>query len=216
MRRFAITMVALLPAAARAIKDGCTAIVLGPGATVDGSTITTHNADCLDCDFRLAITEGKTHVPGSHKEVLAYEAEYPHYITTSRSKVWFPDNLENLPQSPAWQTKEFMESRVTGTMPEVGSTYSIVEGLFGIMNEVGVSIGESTCASIWYGKPRRSCPDCEGPLVDLSFLTIVVLERCATARCAIEMIPKLADEFGYYAADVSNVEGGEGLVSPLI
>ncbi len=149
-----------------------------------------------DCDFRLAITEGGNR-DKKQKDVLAYFAEYPHFVTYGRSSVWKPDNIdEDLPQRAAWQTREFMESRVVGVIPEVDRTYSIVEGLFGIMNDQGVAIGESTCASIFYGKPRRTCPSCEGPLVDLSFLTIVVLERCASARCAVEMIPALAEEFG--------------------
>jgi dipeptidase len=211
LRQWLISLILCHQEVCTAIRDGCTAILVAPGATTDGSTISTHNADCLDCDFRLAITEGG-HRDAKSKDVLAYFAEYPHFITEGRSSVWKPESIDkDLPQRAAWQTKEFMESRVVGEIPEVEKTYSIVEGLFGIMNDKGVAIGESTCASIWYGKPRRACPDCEGPLVDLSFLTIVVLERCATARCAVEMIPALADEFGYYAADVSNVEGGEGL-----
>lgn len=45
----------------------------------------------------------------------------------------------------------------------------------------------------------------------MSFLTVIALERCATARCAITTMGNLAQEFGYYAADVSNSEGGEAL-----
>jgi len=45
----------------------------------------------------------------------------------------------------------------------------------------------------------------------VSFLTVIALERCATARCAITTMGTLAQEFGYYAADVSNPEGGEAL-----
>jgi dipeptidase len=42
-------------------------------------------------------------------------------------------------------------------------------------------------------------------------LTLVALERCATARCAIATIGNLASELGYYAADVTQSEAGEGL-----
>src|SRR5690349_1058272 len=34
-------------------KDKCTAIAVGRGATVDGSTMTTHTADCFECDWRV-------------------------------------------------------------------------------------------------------------------------------------------------------------------
>ena len=33
--------------------DKCTAIAVTRGATVDGSTMTTHSADCFDCDWRV-------------------------------------------------------------------------------------------------------------------------------------------------------------------
>ncbi len=87
----------------------------------------------------------------------------------------------------------------------------MVEAQFGVMNEMGVAIGESTCDSIFFGKPARTCPTCEGPLVDISMLTLVALERCATARCAVETIGGMANSLGYYAADVSPDEGGEAL-----
>ena len=35
----------------------CTSIGVGPKAMIDGSTVTTHNNDCQECDFRI------THVP---------------------------------------------------------------------------------------------------------------------------------------------------------
>ena len=36
------------------ISDRCTAIAVGRKATKDGSTMTTHTADCADCDWRIA------------------------------------------------------------------------------------------------------------------------------------------------------------------
>jgi len=196
----------------RYTKIGCTAIVVGKGATVDGSTMSTHNADCLNCDFRVARTPSKVHAKGSTKAVLKYKPDYPHFVTDTRSPVWSPANLdEKLPQSAAWADPAFVKSLVVGYIPEAEATYALVEGLFGIMNEAGVGIGESTCASVWFGLPPRACPTCEGPLVDVSALTLVALERCATARCVIETIGGLASELGYYAADVSRDEGGEGL-----
>jgi len=42
-------------------------------------------------------------------------------------------------------------------------------------------------------------------------LTLVALERCATARCAIEMMGSMAESMGYYGAEANQGEGGEGL-----
>jgi dipeptidase len=193
-------------------KLGCTAVIVGPGATVDGSLITTHNADCLNCDYRIARTPARYNPPGSKKKILKYKPDYPHYITDDRSSIWRPENIDDtMVQKRMWATEEYMRSLTLGVLPEVEETYAMVEGLFGIMNEKGLAIGESTCGAIWYGKPPRACPDCEGPQIDMSFLTIIALERCATARCAIEMMSGLASSLGYYAADTVRAEGGEGL-----
>jgi dipeptidase len=126
--------------------------------------------------------------------------------------VWSASNLEkNLVQRAVWATPEFMNAKVVGYLPEVAKTFALVEGGYGIMNEMGVAIGESTCSARWFGMPPRACPTCEGPLVDIAMLTLIALERCATARCAIETMGGLARSLGYYAADVSAGEGGEAL-----
>ncbi len=48
-------------------------------------------------------------------------------------------------------------------------------------------------------------------MVDITMLSVVALERCSTARCAVETIGGLAHTLGYYAADTSSDEGGEAL-----
>ena len=66
--RIAAAVLALGASQARAVpsatdvahdRDMCTAILVGPAATVDGGTMTTHNADCLNCDYRIARTAAK-------------------------------------------------------------------------------------------------------------------------------------------------------------
>jgi hypothetical protein len=60
----------------RYTKLGCTAVIVARGATTDGSLITTHNADCLNCDFRIAKTPAMTHAKGSTKTILKYKVCY--------------------------------------------------------------------------------------------------------------------------------------------
>lgn len=67
-------------------SDRCTAIVVDKHATVDGSTLTTHNADCLDCDFRVGRTPSATGGAGSLRPVYKYYASYPHLIAKDRSR----------------------------------------------------------------------------------------------------------------------------------
>ena len=126
--------------------------------------------------------------------------------------MWSVAQLDSaLVQRVAWATPEFIEAQIVGYFPQVDRTYAIVEAQYGVMNEVGVAMGESTCASVFYGKPARACPSCGGPLVDITILSVVALERCATARCAVETMGALAQTLGYYAADTSYDEGGEAL-----
>jgi dipeptidase len=133
-------------------------------------------------------------------------------VNNVRSSVWAPENLDDvLVQKPTWSTEEYMHKLTLGLLPEAETTYAVVEGVFGIMNEVGLGMGESTCAARFVGKPPRTCYDCEGPLVDIAFLSLMALERCETARCAIQLMGDIANEYGYYAVDQSQDEAGETL-----
>lgn len=141
-----------------------------------------------------------------------YKAEYPHLLTEERSPVWSEESLEDYPQTDEWKSDEWKAQYVRGHIPEVPHTYAVIEGLFGIMNEKQVAIGESTCGARYAGLPQRECPTCEGPLVDVTALSVVALERCDTARCAVEMIGSMSEQFGYYTAEAgNNAEAGEAL-----
>jgi len=69
----------------------CTAIIVGRGATVDGSLMTTHNNDCMECDSRLARTDAKVHAPGTMKAVYKYKVWMCYYycIYASLSNVYY-------------------------------------------------------------------------------------------------------------------------------
>ena len=55
----------------------CTSIGVGPKAMIDGSTVTTHNNDCQECDFRI------THVPAMDwPKVLPLRSHAPIHPST--------------------------------------------------------------------------------------------------------------------------------------
>ncbi len=63
-----------LTAAEEAIKyfsDKCTTIVVGPAAGI-GGPMTTHTADCADCDFRLNKVPARDHPEGSMRALYEY------------------------------------------------------------------------------------------------------------------------------------------------
>jgi hypothetical protein len=72
----ALTALLLLLPAAR-VHAKCTSIGVGRLASADGSTMATHNADCLDCDFRLGKVPARDWPEGSMRPVVKFRAEYP-------------------------------------------------------------------------------------------------------------------------------------------
>ncbi len=84
------------------------------------------------------------------RPLYMYRDQYPVVVSTNRGATWQPDNLQgNDLQKAAWGA----ESPVSGYIPQVEHTYALFEGGYAIMNEHQVAIGESTCASRFYGTP---------------------------------------------------------------
>ena len=86
-----------------------------------------------------------------------------------------------------------------------------------MMNEFQVTIGESTCASKTWAPPVTATADGKA-LLEVSELSQIALERCKTARCAVQLMGDLAVKYGYYSGewnpdDMANTlgEGGEAL-----
>jgi dipeptidase len=94
---------------------GCTDIVAGKDATVDGSVITSHTADGAFYDARVRIIPGRTHEKGETASVF-----------------W---NITNEEYGPAVKI---------GEIPQVEKTYSYFHVGYPFMNEHGVAIGETT------------------------------------------------------------------------
>ncbi len=92
-------------------------------------------------------------------------------------------------------------------------TYAIFEAGYGIMNEWQLAMGESTCAARFWAAP----PVAGGKArMEVREMSKIALERCKTARCAIELMGELGEKYGYYTADwsggdASKGEGGEAL-----
>jgi dipeptidase len=189
----------------------CTTIGVDPGATIDKSSLVTSNADCADCDFRLAKTPPKKHELPALRPIYKYRNVYPRMVAEERGSTWSASNLQG-PFKDTYTSDAFKTEQLLGYIPEVESTFGLFESLFGMMNDQQVSIGESTCAAR-YGATSfpRKCLDCAGPLMDVAALSLVALERCATARCAVQMMGDLAMQHGYYPAENIEDERGEAL-----
>lgn len=198
----------------RAYTDKCTAIVVGRLATKDGSTMTTHTADCAECDWRINKVPSQTYHSGALRPIYLITGAYPRQVRDDRGKTWSPDNLENIPVlRPQW---ERMRGDIIGYIPQVEHTFALIEGMYGIMNEHQVAIGESTCAAKLWAAPKGDIGKGRA-LLEASELSQIALERSRTAREAIRTMGELAVQYGFYSADWSitplfgeNLPKGEG------
>jgi dipeptidase len=84
------------------------------------------------------------------------------------------------------------ESIALGSIPQETNTYAYFDSSYGVMNEMGLMIGECTCGAKIHPLPS------ENRLFYAAELSRVALERCAEARKAVEYMGELIMKHGYY------------------
>ncbi len=155
-------------------EDGCTVIMVGREASLDGSTIISHSADCSSCDWTWH------HVPAADHEL----GEMRKIYRIPQTKTWPPE---------AGSKWERIKDNFSGLeIPQVPHTYAYHHGVFGYMNEHQLALAESTIGC----QPRMRNPT-PTPKMDISTLTLIAMERCQTAREAIQLMGSLAEKYGY-------------------
>jgi dipeptidase len=157
----------------------CTTIAVTKGASVDGSVMVTHTADCGSCDFRLVRIPAADHEPGSLRPVYPFIEEYPRYVGKD--------------MGPGYDTPGFEPTKPLGYIEQVPHTYAYFDAVYGVMNEHQLSIGECTTAGNVYAMPKENV--C---IFDVAALSRVAMERCTKAREAIQLMGELAVKYGYY------------------
>jgi dipeptidase len=178
---------------------------------VDGSHITTHNNDCQECDIRITHVPARDWPAGTQRPIHLPNAMYPRYIESAEENIHGPDYLiDNVDLSIfPWTVRTPM-----AYIPQVAHTYAYTLGTYALQNEKQVSIGESTCSAIWSTKPLALGGKA---LLHMNVLTELGLERCDTARCAIQTMGDLATQYGFYAdastgdEATAKMEAGEAL-----
>ena len=155
-------------------RDGCTVIIVGKNASVDGSVMTTHTCDCGSCDWTWRYVSPADHEPGATRKI--------YHI--SQYKTWHPK------EGLKW---EKINEEFTGLeIPQPARTYGYLHGMFGYMNEHQLAIGESTIGC--HRKMRNPTPSAK---IDLTTLTQLAMERCKTAREAIQFMGEITEKHGY-------------------
>lgn len=158
----AIALVGVLSLAAFA----CTSVLVSPGASVDGTATVTQTADCGSCAFEIEKLPAMDWEPGTMVEV------------------------KYLPQGTGGKALWETIAPTGNFIPQVEHTYAYIYGLFGMINEFQVGIGETTIGA------RRDFNNSLG-FFDITNLSILALERGATAREAVQVMGDLAVKYGY-------------------
>ncbi|KAF0719433.1 Aste57867_1029 [Aphanomyces stellatus] len=180
-------------------------MAVGKSASTTGAPMAVHSADCGNCDYRIGKVPQKTFEAGAMRDVVRFRLQYPRYVGDARGDVFKEANVDK-------SVFNWKPSPSIGQIPQVNTTFGYLAGLYGIMNEHQVSMGESTC-----GGRLVSAPVSDGgkALFDVAELTHVAMERAKTARDAIRIMGSLAEEHGYYGADWDSpgaaMEAGESL-----
>ena len=160
-------------------SKGCTVIIVGKNASVDGSVITTHTCDCGVCDWTWRYIPAADHEPGSMR------------------KIYHIDQFKTFPPEEGLKWEVVYKKNFAGLeIPQIAHTYAFVHGAFGYMNDQQLAIGESTIGS--HDKMNNLTP---APKFDITMLTLLAMERCKTAREAIKLMGSLAEEHGYGYTD---------------
>ncbi len=157
--------------------DHCTDIVVGRGASLDGSVITSHTGCCSEC--RVHVVPAQTFKPGSMAPVYY--------------------GLQDV-RKPLHEY-----GRVIGRIPQVEKTYAYFHTGYPQMNEHQLAIGESTLCQrkelqIDFESGCRQ-------IMTIEQAQLFALQRCRTAREAVRLITSLVEKYGFLPSCGPESEG---------
>ncbi len=101
--------------------------------------------------------------------------------------------LRVVPQLSNGRSQDTVIEPSNYSIPEVSRTYSYFEGVFGHMNEKAVSIAESTRGSVPIVQNEEA-------LLGITELSMLAMERSDTAREAIRIMGRVAENYGFKGA----------------
>ena len=161
----------------------CTTILVTKGASVDGSVFVSHSDDDELGDQRII------YVPAADYEEGAKRAVYYDDVSFGNTRVRYVGK----DRGPGYDDSSLPPTKPLGYIDQVPHTYAYFDGNYGIMNEHQLMIGECTNGAKIEVKPES------GKRIFYSAeLSRVALERCTTAREAVQLIGNLIDQYGYY------------------
>lgn len=178
----------------------CTTMIITCGATVDGSMMVTHSDDNELSDQRIIYVPAQHHAPGSLRGVIdGSTSAYPRLVSRARG--------------PGYEMAGRPETALIGQIPQVAHTYAYFDGSYGIMNEHNLMMGECTNGArfqpphVSQEQAAKTGKHCR--LFYSAELSRIALERCTSARDAVETMGALIDQYGYFSTGETLLVGDE-------
>jgi len=167
----------------------CTAIAVGKDASASGHPIVGHSEDSgpQTNDVRLVRVPRNQWPEGSRRPLYPWFAGYPRVVSAELATPDYAPVDGQVATTPL------------GHIPQVPETWAYWDTDYGVQNEWGVSIGESTCTARTVGWPANLPYGFNN--AGIEDLSKIALERCKTARCAAETMGQVAVEQGFYSSD---------------
>ncbi|MEM1352326.1 MAG: C69 family dipeptidase [Pseudomonadota bacterium] len=163
-------------------------MIITPGASADGAMTVTHSDDDELADQRIIRVPAMDHAPGAMRPVMPERYPFPRLNTKGRG--------------PHYDLQDWPHTEPTGVIPQVAHTYAYFDGNYGIMNEHNLMMGECTNAARYQpGFVSAETAEHTGKHIRLFYsneLSRVALERCKTARHAIEVMGEMIDTYGFF------------------
>ena len=161
----------------------CTAMIVGKDATVDGSVIVVHT-DCCPNSL-IHVVPPQKHKPGSLAPVY-----------------WGIQDVRR-------PLKDYGE--IIGYIPQVEKTFAYIHSGYPHINEHQLAIGEATILQ----RPECRAIRTQGAkqIMTVEQAMLFALQRCKTAREALDLITSLLEEYGFLSSCCGpNAGGGEALL----
>eukprot|EP00405_Crypthecodinium_cohnii_P018345 CAMPEP_0206452280 /NCGR_PEP_ID=MMETSP0324_2-20121206/19856_1 /ASSEMBLY_ACC=CAM_ASM_000836 /TAXON_ID=2866 /ORGANISM="Crypthecodinium cohnii, Strain Seligo" /LENGTH=663 /DNA_ID=CAMNT_0053922349 /DNA_START=57 /DNA_END=2048 /DNA_ORIENTATION=+ len=167
---------------------GCTIIAVGKDASAYGAPMVGHSEDSgpVANDIRLVRVPRRKWKKGSKRPLYNVNPNYPRIVDAERSPEYAPVDGQKSSEPLAY-------------IDQVEETYGYWDTDYGVQNEMGVSIGESTCTAMTVGWPSNLPYGYNK--AGIEELSKIAMERCDTARCAAQIMGDVAVELGFYSAD---------------
>ncbi|MDR0485194.1 MAG: C69 family dipeptidase [Elusimicrobiota bacterium] len=167
----------------------CTTMIVTKGASADGSVFVAHSDDDDLADQSIIYVPAKDYPKGAKRAVHGSAVAVGEL---GNFKDFLVPRLVDAERSPDYAYPGQKKSIPIGYIPQVEHTYAYLDGNYGIINEYGLMFGECTDGAKVTNAPNSN------RLFYSAELSRIALERCKTAREAVELIGSLIEEYGYY------------------